>query len=63
MVYLLFFEKNKYPCVDVFIMHFTKEMMRRGTFEPIIRVKGTLGHSIPILVIEGETVRKLKSQF
>lgn len=58
--YLL--KRNEYPYADVVIMHFDKEMTKRGTFEPIIKVKGKLGHSIPILVfMEGGTTQDIYS--
>lgn len=44
-------KENQYPYSDVVIMHFDKKMIKRGTFEPIIKVKGRLGHTIPILVL------------
>lgn len=48
-------EMNKYPLADVVIMHFDREKMGKGTFEPIVRIKGKLGHSVPILaIIESE---------
>ncbi len=47
-------EMNRYPLADVVIMHFDRERTKKGIFEPIIRIKGKLGHSIPILaIIEG----------
>lgn len=55
-------KKNEYPYANVVIMHFDKEMTRKGTFESIIKVKGKLGHSIPILVIiEGGTTQDIYS--
>lgn len=49
-------KKNQYPCSDIIIMHFDRRMTREGTVEPIIKVKGRLGHAIPILALieEGE---------
>ena len=35
-------ETNRYPFADVVIMHFDRERMKRGTFKPIVRVKGKL---------------------
>ena len=47
-------ETNRYPLADVVIMHFDWKRMRKGTFESIVKVKGKLGHLVPILaVIEG----------
>lgn len=42
---------NKYPYPDVVIMHFDKEMIEKGRFGSIIRVKGRLGYRIPILTL------------
>lgn len=36
---------------DVIIMYFNKKMVEKGTFEFIIRVKGMLGNTIPILAL------------
>ena len=47
---------NTYPYSDVVIMHFDKEMAKKGALEGIKKVKGKLGHSIPILaIVEGGT--------
>lgn len=55
-------ETNRYPFADVVIMHFDRERTKRGTFKPIVRVKGKLGHSIPILaVIEGGSTQDIFS--
>lgn len=55
-------ETNRYPLADVVIMHFDRERTKRGTFEPIVRVKGKLGHSIPILaIIEGGSTQDIFS--
>ncbi|MEZ3486514.1 MAG: hypothetical protein K1W22_07955 [Lachnospiraceae bacterium] len=43
--------KNIYPCADVIIMHIDKNRLDNGAFEAIVKVKGRLGHSIPILAI------------
>ena len=32
-------------------MHFDRKMTKDGTFESIIKVKGILGHAIPILAL------------
>lgn len=49
-------KENTYLCSDIVIMHFDEQMTRVGTYKSIIRVKGRLGHSTPILaVIEGGT--------
>lgn len=43
-------------------MHFDKEKTKTGTFDSIIRVKGELGHSIPILaIIEGGSIQAIFS--
>lgn len=44
-------EKNQYPYADVVIMHFDEEMLKSGTFELIVKVKGKLGHTVPILAL------------
>ena len=36
---------------DVIIMYFNKKMVEKGTFEFIVRVKGMLGNTIPILAL------------
>lgn len=47
-------ERDEYPPADVVVMHFDKEKTKTGIFDSIIRVKGKLGHSTPILaIIEG----------
>lgn len=49
-------KKSLYSCADVVIMHFDKQMLKRGAFEMILKVKGKLGHSTPILaIVEGGT--------
>lgn len=51
-----YIEENKYPQVDIVIMHFEEQITKGGAYEAIIRVRGRLGHLIPILVvIEGGT--------
>ena len=37
-----FWGKGEYPDVDIVIMHFDVDMMERGTFEAIIKVKGKM---------------------
>lgn len=32
-------------------MHFDRERMKKGAFEPIVKAKGKLGHLVPILAI------------
>lgn len=55
-------ERNEYPPADVVVMHFNKEKMKTGSFDSIIRVKGKLGHSIPILaIIEGGSIQTILS--
>lgn len=44
-------ETNKYPFADAVIMHFDRERMKKGAFEPIVKAKGKLGHLVPILAI------------
>ena len=44
-------EKNQYPYADVVIMHVEEEMLKSGTFELIVKVKGKLGHTVPILAL------------
>lgn len=46
-----FWGKGEYPDVDIVIMHFDVDMMERGTFEAIIKVKGEMGHFMPILAL------------
>jgi len=53
---------NRYPFADVVIMHFDRERMKKGTFEPIVKVKGKLGHLVPILtIIEGGSAQDIFS--
>ena len=55
-------EKNQYPYADVVIMHFDEEMLKNRTFELIVKVKGKLGHTVPILVlIESGTLEDIYS--
>lgn len=55
-------ERNEYPPADVVVMHFNKEKMKAGTFDSIIRVKGKLGPSTPILaIIEGGSIQAIFS--
>lgn len=53
-------KKNIYPHVDVdiVIMHFDKELVNRDAFEMIVKVKGKLGHSIPILALIEDVTRQ-----
>lgn len=45
---------NDYPFADIVIMHFEQKLMMGGMLNSIIRVKGALGHAVPILaVVEG----------
>lgn len=54
--------KNSFPPADVVIMHFDEERIKNGTFEPIVKVKGNLGHKVPILaIIEGGTLQDIFS--
>ena len=43
-----------YPYPDIVIMHFDKEMVKKGTFKTIIQGKGRLGQRIPILALMEE---------
>lgn len=53
-------ERNRYPLADVVIMHFDREKMGKGTFEPIVRINGKLRHSVPILaIIESESAQAI----
>ncbi|MCI8748077.1 MAG: hypothetical protein HFH67_09455 [Lachnospiraceae bacterium] len=55
-------EKNQYPYADVVIMHFDEEILKKGTFELIVKVKGKLGHTVPILAfIESGTLQDIFS--
>ena len=55
-------KEDQYFYSDVVIMHFDKKMIKRGTFESIIKVKGRLGHALPILaLIEGATIQDIFS--
>ena len=55
-------EKNEYPSADVVVMHFNREKTKSGAFDSIIRVKGKLGHSTPILaIIEGGSTQVIFS--
>lgn len=46
-----FFETNREFVPNVVIMHFDNRMVRKGIFEFIIKVKGILGNTIPILAL------------
>lgn len=55
-------EINKYLFADVVIMHFDRERTKKSAFESIVRVKGKLGHSVPMLaVIEGGSTQDIFS--
>lgn len=56
-------ENDKYPMADIVIFHYTKEMIKKErTFEPIIKIKGNLGHLTPILAIsEGGSIQDIFS--
>lgn len=51
-----FLNMNENISSDVVIMFFNKEMVKKGVFESIIKVKGKLGSQIPILVLLEEAV-------
>ena len=40
--------------LDIVIMYFDKEMVKKGTFKTIVQVKGRLGQRIPILTLMEE---------
>lgn len=44
-------DDDKHFTPDVIIMYFNKKMVEKGTFEFIVRVKGILGNTIPILAL------------
>lgn len=44
-------DDDKHFTSDVIIMYFNKKMVEKGTFEFIVRVKGMLGNTIPILAL------------
>lgn len=44
-------DDDKHFTPDVIIMYFNKKMVEKGTFEFIVRVKGRLGNTIPILAL------------
>lgn len=46
-----FFETNRGFVPNVVIMHFDNRMVRKGIFEFIIKIKGILGNTIPILAL------------
>lgn len=55
-------ETNGYPFADVVIMHLDEEKIKKDIFQPIIKVKGRLGHSTPILaVIENGSMQDIFS--
>ena len=55
-------ETNRYPFVDVVIMHFDEDKIRKDILQPIIKVKGRLGHLTPILaVIENGSMQDIFS--
>lgn len=54
--------KNEYQCPDAVVMHFDHDMLQNGIFELIIKVKGRVGNSVPILaIIEGGTPQDIFS--
>lgn len=44
-------DDDKHFTPDVIIMYLYKKMVEKGTFEFIVRVKGMLGNTIPILAL------------
>ena len=55
-------ETNGYPFADVVIMHFDEDKIRKDILQPIIKVKGRLGHLTPILaVIENGSMQDIFS--
>lgn len=55
-------KKNEYPSADVVVIHFNREKTKSAAFDSIIRVKGKLGHSTPILaIIEGGSAQVIFS--
>ena len=55
-------ETNRYPFADVVIMHFDEDKIRKDILQPIIKVKGRLGHLTPILaVIENGSMQDIFS--
>lgn len=44
-------EKNVYPYSDLVIMHCDKNMIKKGLYESIIKVKGNMGHNLPLLAL------------
>ena len=55
-------EANGYPFADVVIMHFDEDKIRKDILQPIIKVKGRLGHLTPILaVIENGSMQDIFS--
>lgn len=55
-------EWNRYLLADAAIIHFDKEKIEKGIFEPIVQIKGKLGDSVPILaVIESESIQEIFS--
>ncbi len=45
---------NKYPLSNIAIMHYDGKMLEKDICESIIKVKGRLGHNLPVLaLIEG----------
>lgn len=42
---------NRYPFADVVIMYFDRTRLKKSTFELIVKVKGELGHLVPILAV------------
>lgn len=54
--------ENRCSYADAVIMHIDSNMVENGIFEPIIKVKGKLGHFIPILaIIDGGTPQDIFS--
>lgn len=51
-----FLNKNEKISSDVVIMYFDMKMVKRGTYESIIKAKGKLGSQIPILVLLEEAI-------
>ena len=55
-------KKGEYPYGDVVIIDFDRKLIENENFESIIKIKGKLGNSIPILaIVEGASPQAIFS--
>ena len=55
-------EEIDYSAANIIIMHFDSKMLKQGTFELIIKVRGRTEHEVPILaLLDGGTIQDVFS--